>query len=408
MTGNNRGSQAPSRQDLVLPVYLPASLLSFSEGLLLPTLPVYALSFDVSFGQAALVLAAAGIGTMLADIPVGMVLSRLGMKPTMLIGAGLSTSAMFALALATFYPELVIYQLIHGIGRAMWSISRVSFIADYVPAGQRGRATSIFGGLNRIGAFLGPLVGGVVATQFGLSAAFYMAGILGLIAIAISIKYVDSSGHVQRHARHIRWGLVRTMMRTNRRDVTAASLAQVAGQMIRAGRQTIIPFYAESVLGLNVAQIGLIQSLSSLVDMALFFPAGHIMDRFGRKFTSVPSFGLMALAMALIPLTTSFATLLAVTMIMGIGNGLGSGAMMTLGTDLAPPGATAEFLGIWRFIGDSGRAGGPIVVGAMADSSGFGVTSLVLAAVGFASSLTLAVVVKETKDFHVVAKSGET
>jgi predicted MFS family arabinose efflux permease len=62
----------------------------------------------------------------------------------------------------------------------------------------------------------------------------------------------------------------------------------------------------------------------------------------------VPSFAVMALGVALIPLAGDFEGLLLASVVIGLGNGLGSGAMMTLGADLAPPGATGEFLGVWR------------------------------------------------------------
>ena len=170
----------------------------------------------------------------------------------------------------------------------------------------------------------------------------------------------DRDTHVAVHAeRHVRWALVREMVRSSWRDLSAASVAQTFAQMIRAGRQTIIPFYGLAILGLNAGQVGLIQSASSSVDMILFIPAGYLMDRFGRKVAAVPSFAIMAVGMVLIPFTTDYLTLMAAATIIGLGNGLGTGTMMTLGADLAPPGATGEFLGLWRLIGDTGRAGGP-------------------------------------------------
>src|SRR5215216_2641999 len=101
----------------------------------------------------------------------------------------------------------------------------------------------------------------------------------------------------------------------------------------------------------------------------MFIPAGMLMDRFGRKVAAVPSFALMALGIGLIPFSHDFLTLLLVAMLIGLGNGLGSGLMMTLGADLAPPGATGEFLGVWRLIGDVGATGGPLVVGGLADAA---------------------------------------
>lgn len=393
------------RWALLLPVYLPSALLALAQGLLLPTLPVYARDFDVSFGMAALVIAAAGVGTMIADVPAGMVLSRLGLKMSMLLGTGMTAAAMFALGLAQVFPELIIYQLACGVGRAMWSLSRHAYITEIIPPRERGRSISVFGGLNRIGMFGGPAIGGLVGTQFGLTSAFYLGGFLALIAFGISLFFVRDPEIVPEGTRSARWGIVFDLVRTNGRDLGAASIAQLCGQMIRAGRQAIIPFFGDAVLGLSVAEIGTIQSASSMVDMALFFPAGYIMDRFGRKVASVPSFAVMAIGMGLIPLTTGFFSLLVVATIIGFGNGLGSGAMMTLGADLAPRRAMGEFLGVWRFIGDSGRAGGPVVVGSLADATGFGVTSVVIAAFGLGASLTLALLVQETRDSYRTAES---
>lgn len=386
-----------SRRELLLPVYIPTVLLSLGEGLLLPVLPFYALTFDVSFGMAALVIAAAGIGTMLADVPAGLLLGRLGLKPTMLIGAALTAFSMFALVFASLFPELIVYRLIGGVGMAMWSLSRHAFITESIDPRERGRAISIFGGINRIGMFSGPVVGGVIGQQLGLTSSFYLSGALAVIALVISIIYVKDTSVVVHTSRSVRWGLVGDMLRTNRRDLTAASVAQVCGQMVRAGRQAIIPFYGESVLGLSVAQVGVVLSASSVVDVALFIPAGFIMDRYGRKVASVPSFALMGIGMAMIPLTGSFLTFVVVAVLIGIGNGLGSGALMTLGADLAPKGATGEFLGLWRLVGDSGRAGGPVVVGGLTDSTGFTVASIVLGGIGVAAALTFALLVKETR-----------
>jgi MFS family permease len=401
-----RESRPSSRSALLISVYLPTALLAIGSGLLLPVLPIYARSFDVSFGMAALVIAAAGLGTLVADVPAGMVLGRLGLRPTMLIGAGLVTVALVALGLASWFPELIIYRFVAGIGTAMWGLSRHAFITETIDPRQRGRAISVFGGINRIGMFGGPAVGGLLGQWLGLQTTFFFAAALSLAALVIAWLYVQDTRVVVHDSRSVRWSLVWDMWRQNRRDLTAANVAQLCAQMIRAGRQTIIPFYGEAVLGLNVAQIGTIQSAASLVDMLLFVPAGYVMDRFGRKWSSVPSFAVMALGMLLIPFATGFGALLAIAMLIGFGNGLGSGSMMTLGADLAPRGATGEFLGLWRLVGDSGAAGGPVVVGAFTDWFGFDATSIVLAGVGFGASLTLGFLVKETRDSHLVAESS--
>ena len=80
----------------------------------------------------------------------------------------------------------------------------------------------------------------------------------------------------------------------------------------------------------------------------------------------------------------------------GLGNGLGSGTMMTLGADLAPAEARGEFLGLWRFIGDIGNAGGPMVVGHIADLAGLATAPLIVAGIGLAGAGILGGLVPET------------
>ena len=84
------------------------------------------------------------------------------------------------------------------------------------------------------------------------------------------------------------------------------------------------------------------------------------------------------------------------TCVIGFGNGIGSGTMMTLGADLAPREATGEFLGVWRLIGDVGSTGGPLVVGGIADLVGLTLSALTLSGVGVLAAATLMLFVRET------------
>ena len=125
--------------------------------------------------------------------------------------------------------------------------------------------------------------------------------------------------------------------------------------IVRSGWSAIIPLYGADVLGLQAAEIGLIVSLISALDMSLFYPTGMIMDRLGRKWAIVPSFSIQSIGLVLVAAATGPLGLLLAGLVIGFGNGLGAGTMMTLGADLAPPGAREEFLGVWRLIGIRGR-----------------------------------------------------
>jgi MFS family permease len=398
MSVDGRIASPLSRSSVLVAVYLPTALLAFSQGLLLATLPLFASDFDVSYRLVSLAVGAAALGTLVTDVPAGALLERIGLRPAMVGGSALVAVGTLALAFTDRYPELVAYRLAAGVGTALWGLSRHAYVTETVPAARRGQAISVFGGIIRIGTFGGPVLGGTVAARFGLHASFLAAAALAFAALALSVLLIRPAPRPRAGlTRGVRWALVGRLLRANGRDLGAAAVAQSLAQMIRAGRHLIIPLYGADRLGLDAAQVGLIMSAAAVVDVAMFVPAGLMMDRFGRKVAAVPSFATMAVGVGLIPAASGFEGLLAVAIVIGLGNGIGSGTMMTLGADLAPPGATGEFLGLWRLIGDVGALGGPLAVGFVAAAFGLVGGAFVLAAVGVAAAIILAVLVRETR-----------
>jgi MFS family permease len=379
--------------------------LAFGQGLLLTTLPLYAATFDVSYGLISLAVAAAALGTLATDVPAGALVGRLGLRPTMIAGTSMVAVSTFVLAIGEPFSLLIAARVAAGIGTALWGLSRHAFIATAVPISERGRAISVFGGINRIGTFAGPVAGGVLATWLDYRASFFASGLMAVIALVLSVRYIKPAPRASAVTNvRGRWQVVGLVLRRNWRDLVAAGVAQTLAQMIRAGRLFIIPLYGVDVVGLDAAEVGLIMTVGALVDVSMFVPAGLLMDRFGRKTAAVPSFAVMAVGVAMIPLASSFTTLMAAAVVIGLGNGLGSGTMMTLGADLAPEGATGEFLGLWRLIGDAGAFLGPVSVGIIAEWAGLRGSAVVLAVVGVAAALTLALLVQETR--RVVALGG--
>ncbi|MFN8675188.1 MAG: MFS transporter [Thermomicrobiales bacterium] len=385
------------RSPLVVAVYVPTLLLAFAAGLLVAVLPLYAASFGVGYGLVGFATSAAAIGTLVTDLPAGAVLGRIGLRPAMIAGSGLVAFGTLALVWSNQFHWLVILRFVAGIGTALWALSRHAYIAEAIPPAQRGQALSMFGGINRLGIFAGPAIGGFLTDFAGINVTFAVSAALSFLALMLSAALLkDIAGPGVATSAATRWRVVWQALRRHWQEMSAAAVAQTLGQMIRAGRFLIIPLWGQQ-LGLDAGQIGTIVTLGAVVDVSMFIPAGWIMDRFGRKVAAVPSFSLMALGMALIPFSHDFLTLSLVAMLIGLGNGLGSGLMMTLGADLAPPGATGEFLGIWRLIGDVGGVMGPVAVGLVAAAVGLSGGAWILSIAGWLAVVTLAVLVQETR-----------
>lgn len=386
--------------NLFFPIYLPAFLFAFSQSLLLPVLPLYAQSFNIPYSLVGLVLAGDALGMIAADLPAGMLMRRIGQKRAMSTGlvlTGLSTAGLF---LAPTIAWVVALRALAGVGVSLFAVSRHYFLTEMAPPASRGRIISLFGGLFRLGRTLGPVVGGGMAVLFGLRASFLLFGAICLLALLVVIFLLpnlevarDSDMEMVVSPFAHLWRMLREQFRV----IATAGIGFLFMQFVRSGPTVIIPLYAANVLGLDVQTIGLVLSVSAALDMALFYPAGIIMDRKGRRYTIIPSALGLSLGLAVLPFTYNLFSLLLAGLLLGLGNGLGSGAMITTGSDLAPKRGRSEFLGMWNLVGDLGATGGPLAVGALADIIPLAHTGWIIALAGVMAAFIFGVLVGETK-----------
>lgn len=383
-------------RSLVWRVYVPTFLFAVGQGAVLPVIPLFAKDLGASVGLASAVFALRGVGTMLLDVPAGFGITRFGDRTVMIAGtAGVGVFAVIA-GLSGSVSQLAVMVLLMGGAFSLWNVSRLAFVTDQLPVAQRGRALSLVGGSNRIGNFIGPIIGGFLATGFGIEAAFYTQAALALAAAAMLFLVVGGGGRPTQFVSELSvYSRIGGMLVEHRRVFATAGVAVLILQLLRMGRQVLIPLWGDEI-GLNAAQIGLIFGLASGIDMVMFYPVGIVMDRYGRKWAAVPCLLILGGAIALIPTTHAFAVLLAVGLVSGLGNGFGSGIVQTLGADLSPPTARGEFLGVWRLIADSGSAGGPLAISLVVGIAGLSAAAIVTGGTGIAGAAVMALLVRET------------
>jgi MFS family permease len=165
---------------------------------------------------------------------------------------------------------------------------------------------------------------------------------------------------------------------------------------LRASRQVVIPLWADN-LGMDATHASLIYGLSGAIDMLVFYPAGKLMDRKGRQWVAIPSTVIMGTALMLIPLTGTFVGLLLAALLIGFGNGISSGLIMTLGADFSPDRGRGQFLGLWRFIADAGATGGPVLLSGVTAAVSLGAGVWATGVLGFAAAVVFAITIPRLK-----------
>jgi MFS family permease len=377
---------------LVVAVYIPIVIYAIGEGAVIPFIVLGAQDLGASESVAGMVVALQGVALLIFAVPSGRIVARFGGRRAAAIAVAVTVGALLGAALA---PSVAVYGLSIfgiGIGWSIWRLVRFDFLVGAVEADKRGRALSVMGGSQRIGKFVGPLIAAGAATALGLDGAFYLHMVVAVIALAVfvSVPLTDVERPPAKERRKI-GGLARE----HRRSFLTAGVGLIILIIMRAARPVILPLWAVHI-GLGASDVGLIFGASSAVDAALFYVAGTVMDRYGRKWSAIPSTVVLALSFLVLPLASSFVSLLGVGILMGLGNGLGSGYGATVGSDLAPEDARAEFLGIWQMVANVGTISGPVLLGAIVAVASLGTASLVIGAVGLVGALQIGLFVPET------------
>ncbi len=165
------------------------------------------------------------------------------------------------------------------------------------------------------------------------------------------------------------------VVRRHRAVLLTVGLGVLAIGLARSSRVVVVPLWAESI-GLTAAQTSLVFGAAGLVEVLLFYPAGSLMDRRGRVWVALPVTVTLGIGLLVLPLTSTLLAVGAVVLLMAVGNGLGSGIVMTLGADAAPARGRAPFLGVWRLLSLVGHNGASVVVGAVAAVASIGAASI--------------------------------
>lgn len=362
--------------------YVPALILALGTGIALPSIPALAQSYDVGFGLASGVVTVFLIGGVMGTMPAGWLIDRAGGRTVLILGPILTAAFAALVAVAHSFPELLAYRFLGGAAAQLWLMARLALISQRTGPDQRGRQVAWMFGMDNLGKLTGPVVGGLVASAWGLSAPFLVYAVLALVALIPAVLFNEREPRKSRTSSAAK-ATTLTLCQIVRPRLTYFALALFAGLARGPLQADLLHLYAAFAYDLEPRQIGYLATAAALVTMPIGFLAGWALDRIGRRKTMIPGFGgvavfMVALAMsAYAHLSVSWYValfLLAIAM-----NALTGGSVQTVGVDVAPPEARGKFLGVWRLTGQTGVATGPIVFALLADHVDYGSSFLFVA-----------------------------
>ncbi len=368
-----------------LPLFATFFFSSLGFGGMQMARPLFSASFGASLMMIAFVSTASAVASLLGAPVAGWLTDRWGRRPLVIFGLAVRVFSGVASFFSGSYWEFLAYECIGSFGLSFWNTGISVIVADVIAPENRGRAIALRTASARLGVLCGPLLSGILADMFGIRSIFLLNSGSKMVALLIFCIYIRETRPDRAAA-----GAAGPAGKPERlplstffkRPFAVLALTSFVIYMVSQGGafESLFPVHAAGAAGLSTVEIGWGLSLLNLVSFLIAFPGGVLTDRYGRKPVLLPGLLLLGLGTALLSGINSVGMVMLSLVVLGMGDGLSTGATLVLAMDMAPPQHRGMFLGIWMFIDRLGGVFAPIVMGSVAQV--FGIPAAFLTVTG--------------------------
>jgi DHA1 family multidrug resistance protein-like MFS transporter len=372
---------------VLLVVCLAVAATQMAWAVVVPVLPAYAEDFGAGATELGLIVAMFGIGRLVVNVPAGLLSQRV--DPRKLLVA--AVVGVVALQVATgFAPNITVLlgcRFVLGLAGGTAITCGMILVSELTTTENRGRAMSMLQGIQLIGGSFGPALGGVAATFWGNRAPFLVCGLMALLVVVFGSRTLLRAPLPRPEVptrRSRRAAAEPSPVRKLLRDRSFLAVCVVAFSVFLhrfGGMQSLIPIIAYSVVGLSVAQFGVLLGAVTLSNLLTVSLAGSLSDRFGRKRVIVPGLLVIGAALPMYAVTSDPIWFVAVTVVTGLASGISGPAPAAYVADVSPEGGRGPAVGIYRTAGDLAAVVGPVALGWLVDLGDHRLAVFALAAV---------------------------
>ena len=363
---------SPTRVLVWMCVLIAVNQLGF--GSVMPVLALYARSFGVTQSAIGLAIAVYGLARFLVSMPVGRLTDVVGRRTALALGGLVTAAGNLICAVAPSFAVFVAARFVAGVGAALVLVAGQIVLADITTPAYRGRVMAIYQGVFVFAVGIGPLPGGLLAEHFGLAAPFVVYAAMGTLAAGVAwfqIPETRATGLSAADATEPPPFAAQVRLLTGHAGFVLVALVSFMNAVARTGALfNVIPVLARDRLALSTDRIGVGLALSSLVGLVLAYPAGVLVDRWGRKTVIVPATIVAGVSLVLFLTASSYASFLVACITWSIAVGISGAAPAAYAADVAPHGMNAAAMSTYRMLSDLGYVIGPLLLGIVTDAVG--------------------------------------
>ena len=345
----------------ILALSIFASMLG--AGIISPLLPLYAASLQATGIWLGVIIAGFFISGAIVTPIIGILSDRSGRKR--FICTGLFIYALISLGYiwAGSSLQLTLVRIVQGMAFGMIIPIAQAYIGDISPEGEEGKWMGYFNASFFTGFGFGPLMGGVLTEQFGMTVAFGSMGSLNIIAFLLALLFLPAT---RQRKTTVSPTLSLKEMRTSGM-VKGLTSFRLSFALSRGAFATFLPVFAGIYLELTPTSIGVLLAVNILLMSLLQVYSGKLADRFDRR-TLVVIGSIINLAyLALIPLAYNFWYLLGLCALGGLGTAISIPAASALTVEEGRKFGMGSTIAIFTMAMSIGMAVGPVASGFIAD-----------------------------------------
>ncbi len=335
-------------------------------GIVVPLLPLYAEGMGATGLWLGLIFASFAISRTLVTPFFGRLSDRKGRKLLLVIGLFTYALISFVYVLATEVYQLVLIRLVHGVSGAMILPIAQAYIGDLSPEGEEGKWMGYANAAFFSGFGFGPLMGGMLAAQWGMNLAFITMGVFNLIAFFIAIILLPRSD-LRKSATASPLSFMDMRRSSTMVGLFSFRLAIALG---RASFFTFLPLLAATRLGLPANLIGLLIAVHVLLMSMLGIAGGRVADIFNRRVLVGIGSIVIFTYLFLVPLAPGFGPLMALCILGSIGSAIATPSVMALTVEEGRKYGMGSAIAAITMAMSIGMAVGPILTGAIVDLIG--------------------------------------
>jgi len=240
------------------------------EGLFIYFQPIYLQQWGADPLMIGAVFGGMGIAMALSQIPAGYLSDRYGARTLMLLSWILGTASACIMALANSLPVFIIGLILYGLTGSVQAPMN-SYITNVRGNWGIGRALTFTSGLFNVGAIIGPISGGAIASHLGLKTVYLIAALVFMISTAIIFF---AGKNLETHQADLE-SLHSGSLTHNPRFMTFLVMTFLTMFALYLP-QPFTPNFLQNQQGLPLTTIGLFGAIGSLGNAVAMLALGHL------------------------------------------------------------------------------------------------------------------------------------